>query len=217
MAAANTKVVAMKTYRLQPDAAGRTWGIAIGIAAVVLILPVVVWLLAPAPASSSERVVIDEGGWNIALDAECEANPLPTGLEGWDCGGVGVETMTESANDDPDLALRRMTRALGGSQLNTEDRILREGDTRMLIDGRSFLVGMSVQGSGEQDGTQLFVVLNATAGNLDHLASLSAEVYQGLNGEELPEFVTGLIADMGQSLLPGWLTPELRRSPEVAL
>lgn len=167
----------MARYLLQPARTGRLWWATVGVAVVALVLPAIVWLLLPASAAEPEReqVVLGAGDWEIETDLTCEANLLSSTGGGWDCQGVLLDTITQPATDDPDHNLRRMVRALAYTPL-PQASVATVGRGRVLVDAPSGVIGMSVQGTGEHEGQQIFAV----ASGAGDVRGVSEQVFRAM-------------------------------------
>ncbi|HZK32285.1 MAG TPA: hypothetical protein VFC72_05180 [Corynebacterium sp.] len=210
----------MHSYQLQPARAGRTWWASVGVTLAVLLVPVALWWPAPAPPNTTSEVVLGAGEWTIPVTVaaeplHCETNPDSL-VVSWFCGEtIMLDTLVDRSTADPDKALRRLTAGMNMWPENTTDDILREGPARMLVDAPSHTVGLSLQGTGEWEGEQLFVTISGVG---EELAQFTDIVWVAFTGERLPDAVLDLIADLNRGpLLPDSFFPELRVEREVAV
>lgn len=175
----------MTQYRLQPTADRRWWLTLFGVTAAVLALPALLLPVVPVRAVSDRVVLGSHEGWNIPLDMSCRPSTDAL-MEGWRCGDVLAQTMNVEGGTDPDRTLRRMMRAMAFVPPPADAEILREGPARMIIDDSTRSVGMSLEGSGENEGLTMVVVLTGPGGQV---APMADTVWQEYTGRELPEIV----------------------------
>ncbi len=186
----------MPTYRLQPVRAGRYWWAVFGVTAVVLLLPVILNLAVPDRSSATEEVRLSAQGysWEVPIpDPEEPGEPLTCGTsagsitgQAWDCGGAALESVIAAGGEDPDHTLWRMTRALSLTDPPEDAPILREGDSRLLINHGTGALGLSLEGSGDHDGLTMVAVLS---GDGLRTAPIANAVWQAYTGRPLPELV----------------------------
>ncbi|RSZ63775.1 hypothetical protein EAH68_05925 [Corynebacterium hylobatis] len=193
----------MSSYRLQPAADHRWWWSLFGITTVILLLPTVLLPVTPTRSVVSDvRLGMVGYSWSIPLDLTCRPDAGAM-AGGWTCGSVSVQTMIAEGGTEPDRTLRRMMRALIVPPPEGAE-ILREGQARMLIDERANTVGMSLEGSGENEGLAMVAVLTGPG---DQIVPIADMVWEGFTGQGLPEIVkeaiaTPLLQDHRELILP---------------
>lgn len=192
----------MPTYRLQPSATRSWWWALFGVTAIIILIPAVLNLLVPSQEREEEVVLSTAGySWEIPLDITCDPAPLTSMGSGWQCGGVILQSIIAEGGTDSELTLRRMMRALNFTFPPENIPILKEGDMRMLIDDRTSTVGLSLEGTGDQEGQTMVSVIT---GQGPQVATLSDQVWQSYSGgQELPEVVMEAIAELGVRGGPG--------------
>ena len=194
----------MSSYRLQPAADRRWWWSLFGVTAAVLLLPAALLPVVPTRAVESEvRLGMSGYDWSIPLDLTCRPG-TDVLVEGWTCGQVSLETMIAEGGTDPERTLRRMMRAISSGLPPEGADVLREGDARMLVDARANSVGMSLEGTGENEGLTMVAVLRGPGAQVVPLADT---VWEKFTGQGLPEIVREAIAtpsfeDDGQIAVP---------------
>ncbi|MDR7330732.1 hypothetical protein [Corynebacterium guangdongense] len=171
----------MATYQLQPARTGRVWWATVGVTLAVLLLPAIVWLFVPPVEPEREPVVLGTGDWEIETDLTCEAHLLAATGAGWDCGGVALETITQPTTQDPNQNLRRMVRALAYTPI-PRAAVTTVGEARVLVDAANGVIGMSVQGTGENEGEQIFAVASGSG----DVPAISDEIFRAMTGQGLP-------------------------------
>ncbi|GAB3697223.1 hypothetical protein [Corynebacterium nasicanis] len=175
----------MTSYRLQPATDRRWWFSLFGVTTAVLLLPALLLLVVPTRSVSEQVVLGSEEGWGIPLDMSCRPSSDVL-LAGWQCGDVLAQTMNVEGGTDPERTLRRMMRAMLYLTPSPEAEVLREGTARMLIDDYSRSVGMTLEGSGEDEGVTMVVVLSGPGGQV---APFADTVWREFTGRELPDVV----------------------------
>ncbi len=174
----------MVKYQLQPARTGRVWWATVGVTLAVLLLPGIVWFLVPLAEPEREQVVLGTGEWEIETDLNCEVNLLAATGVGWDCEGVFLETITQPTTRDPNHNLRRMVRALAYTPI-PRAAVTTVGQGRVLVDAANGVIGMSVQGTGENEGKQIFAV----ASGIGDVPAVSDAVFRAMTGHGLPDSV----------------------------
>ncbi|GAB2503130.1 hypothetical protein CATRI_00700 [Corynebacterium atrinae] len=177
----------MSSYRLKPAASRHWWFALFGATAVIVVIPLVLNLFVPK-VERMEQVQLQMRGmeWTIPLDMEClDETDLING-EHWVCDGGEIYSMIAEGGTDPERTLRRMMRAIT-MYFPPEDALTWEdGDARLLIDYELGKVGISLEGSGEQEGLTMVAVLPTGP---DALPMVN-DVWQTLSGSsELPWFI----------------------------
>jgi hypothetical protein len=181
----------MSSYRLQPAAERRWWWSLFGVTAAILLLPAALLTVVPTRAIDSEvRLGMSGYSWSIPLDLRCR--PSSGSLTaGWTCGSVSLQSMIADGGTDPDRTLRRMMRAMLSGLPPEGAEILREGEARMLIDDRARSVGLSLEGTGEQEGRTMVAVLTGPG---EEIVPIADKVWEEFTGQGLPEIVKEAIA-----------------------
>ena len=182
----------MPSYQLQPARTGRVWWATVGVTIAALVIPFLIWAVAPPVQSNteSERVLLGTGERQIETDLQCEPDLFATGGVSWYCGDINLSTISQPLSDDPDHNLRRMVRALATTGIPNEP-IEQVGDARVLaVEDFGLTIGMSVQTEEEQ----IFAVVTG----YDYLGpdaraetvALANEVFQDMSGQELPASIS---------------------------
>lgn len=198
----------MATYQLQPARTGRVWWATVGVTLAVLLLPAIVWFFVPLAVPEREQVVLGTGDWEIETDLTCEVNLLAATGVGWDCEGVTLETITQPTTQDPDHNLRRMVRALAYTPI-PRAAVTTVGEGRVLVDAPNDVIGMSVQGTGENEGEQIFAV----ASGIGDVPAVSDDIFRAMTGQGLPDSASLEFRDGG--LPPASVDELLERLREV--
>lgn len=159
--------------------------------AAILLLPAALLTVVPTRAIDSEvRLGMAGYSWSIPLDLRCR--PSSGSLTaGWTCGSVSLQSMIADGGTDPDRTLRRMMRAMLSGLPPEGAEILREGESRMLIDDRARSVGLSLEGTGEQEGRTMVAVLTGPG---EEIVPVADKVWEEFTGQGLPEIVKEAIA-----------------------
>lgn len=194
----------MSLYRLQPTTDRTWWGTLFGVTAAILLLPAALLLVVPTRAVHDPvELGMSEYDWTIPLDMDCRPS-TDVLVAGWRCDDVLVQTIVAEGGTDPDRTLRRMMRALTYGPAPDGAEILREGDARMIIDDLTSSVGMSLEGTGEQEGRTLVTVLTGPGRDV---APLADTVWREIAGHPLPEIVQEAIATPDEGLGGGFRIP----------
>lgn len=191
----------MPQYRFSPTRAAKHWWAIFGTAAVLLALPALLNLIVPERTESDDEIRLGSlgYGWEVPLyDPEgepisCQQSVDITAGYLWNCDGTIVQSMITEGGTDPERTLRRMMRAMVMDFPPEQAPLFKEGDTRMLIDGRWRAVGMSVEGSGEQEGQTMVTVVRSGT-DVPELAD--AVWYHLTDGSTLPPPVLMLLDDL---------------------
>lgn len=182
----------MPSYQLQPARTGRVWWATVGVTIAVLVIPFLLWAVAPPVQSDtgSERVLLGTGERRIETDLQCEPDLFATGGVGWYCGDLSLGTISQPLSDDPDHNLRRMVRAFASTGMPDEP-IETVGEARVLVvEDFGLTIGMSVQTEEEQ----IFAVVTG----YDYLGpevraetiALADKVFRDMSGHELPASIS---------------------------
>lgn len=188
----------------------------IGVLILVVSVPLFVMGRLPASSRSADEVVLGDsvgGGWQIPLryaDGEpvmCESSPDAMLEGGWDCAGTSVRSLVAKEVPDPDLAARRMLRAMGVSR-GMDLEVTRDGDLLELHHPER------TAPSGERVREEQFTGL-ALSGSGDHEGELLVVAVHGERGDDFTELVRPQIRNNGERDvteldLPSRLTSEVR-------
>ncbi len=107
-------------YQLKPVGRAKLWWSILGVATLLLLLPVVINAVVPEKSNSYEQLTIDAFGyeWEVPVVTEdgapvmCEMTMDDLFMKYWDCNGdTTVVTMLVEDVEDPANTLRRMVRA----------------------------------------------------------------------------------------------------------
>ncbi|RNE48210.1 hypothetical protein [Corynebacterium alimapuense] len=196
-------LVRMSTYRLQPSATRPWWWGLFGATAIILTLPVILNMAVPTRYQTEEVILGTPGySWEIPLGLSCTPSADSIGGSGWYCGDVYVQTIIAEGGTDPDRTLRRMMRALNTSVPAESTAILREDQSRLLVDAPVNTVGISLEGQGQQEGQTMVTVVTGPGAQVAPLADLVWRSYT--DGEGLPGLVMEAIADLDYSTALPW-------------
>lgn len=174
----------MATFQLQPARTGRVWWATVGVTLAVLLLPAIAWFFVPPAVPDREQVVLGTGDWEVETDLTCEVNLLAATGVGWDCEGVTLETITQPSTEHLNHNLRRMVRALAYTPI-PRAAVTTVDEGRVLVDAANGIIGMSVQGTGEHEGEQIFAV----ASGIGDVPAVSDGIFRAMTGQGLPESV----------------------------
>lgn len=177
----------MSSYRLKPAVSRYWWFALFGAAAIIMCIPLVLNHFVPK-VERMEQVELRMTGveWKIPLDMECLDNSDIINGDYWSCPEGNIQTIVVEGGTDPERTLRRMMRALTMFFPPEEAPVWEDGNARMLIDDQRGNVGISLEGSGEQENLTMVVVLPTGPDALPLVNEVWGELSGGM---ELPWFI----------------------------
>ena len=210
----------MGPYRLKPQFRTAHVLQLIGVLLLLVAVPLLITARLPATSPSADEVILGDsvgGGWQIPLryaDGEpvmCESAPDAMLEGGWDCGGTTIKSLVVEGVPDPELAARRMLRAMGVSR-GMDLEITRDGDLLELHhpDSAPVPVGPFDDGLSEEQLTGL-----ALPGSGVHEGELLVVAVHGERGDDFTELIRPQVRNNGERDvteldLPSRLTSEVR-------
>lgn len=211
----------MPQYRFSPTRAGRHWWAIFGVAIVLLAIPALLNLVVPERQNPTDQVRLGQFGydWEIPLDhpdgspVTCHQSTEALGGHLWDCEGTIVQAMITQGSTDEEHTLERMMRMTLLDYPPDDIPTFREGEALLKIDDRFGAVGMSLPGTGDQEGASMIAIIyGGTA--VPELAD--AVWYSFSDGHPLPQPVLFLLEGMSHPPIPETGTPRLEELTETA-
>ena len=210
----------MGPYRLKPQFRTAHVLQLIGVLLLLVAVPLLITARLPATSPSADEVILGDsvgGGWQIPLryaDGEpvmCESSPDVMLEGGWNCGGTTIKSLVVEGVPDPELAARRMLRAMGVSrgmdlevawdgdllELHHPEQTVSPGERFDGDEREDQLTGLALPGSGVHEGELLVVAVHGERGD-DFTELIRPQVRN--NGER----------DVTELDLPSLLTSEVR-------
>ncbi|MBI8999705.1 hypothetical protein M0E87_02550 [Corynebacterium sp. CCM 9185] len=210
----------MQQYRLKPQFRPAHVAQLIGVLMLVVSVPLLIMDQLPGSGRPVGEVILGDsvgGGWQIPLryaggePVICDKLQDVVMEGGWDCGGTQIKSLVVKDVPDPELAARRMMRAMGIFEAKKLE-VMRDGDLlelhhpeedgpRMVMfsgeEPEEQFTGLALPGTGDHEGELLVVAVFGERGD-DYTGLISPQVRN--NGER----------DVTQLELPSALTSEAR-------
>ena len=210
----------MGGYRLKPQFRSAHVVQLIGVLILVVSVPLFAMGRLPATSWSTDEVILGDsvgGGWQIPLryaggePVMCEPSPDAMLEGGWDCAGTSIRSLVVEDVPDPELAARRMLRAMGVSR-GMDLEVTRDGDLIELHHPEQVVSPEEPFGGDERE--EQFTGL-ALSGSGAHEGELLVVAVHGERGDDFTELVRPQVRNNGERDvteldLPSRLTSEVR-------
>ncbi|WP_290277887.1 hypothetical protein [Corynebacterium faecale] len=194
-------------YQLKPVGRGSLWWSIIGLALVLLLLPVGINAVVPEQRNSYQPLIVGSFGyeWEVPVVTEadapvmCEMTTDELLMKYWECNGdTTVVTMMVEDVEDPANSLRRMVRAGLTTQVSDDIPAVSSEDGRshaMYVPGESVgefvnlpIVAVSQRGEGDYEHLTAVAIINGFSNDYyaTHIWSSMAKERGLPYGQEFP-------------------------------
>lgn len=199
-------------YQLKPLGQAKLWWSILGVATLLLLLPVGINAVVPDQRNTYEQLSMGKIGydWEVPVVTEtgapvrCDMTLDDLFMKYWDCNGdTTVVTMLVEGMKDPENTLRRMVRAGLSNPLEGNSSIVASADNRAHVyyeegvgDGAFMtlpVVALSMRGEGDAENLTAITIINGFSNEYyaSHVWSSMAQQRGLPYGQDFPFDLTG--------------------------